>query len=104
QFPKTVPQKIKDRLEKEPYATVECRHVVLPAEDYQFPGKAKKQFPWVSIYLCVDDCAILEETHSHSMIYTIPRWQTVSGSQYAYSPATVAGLPDARLLQAMTLT
>jgi hypothetical protein len=39
-----------------------------------------------------------------SPIYVIPRWQTVSGSQYAYSPATVAGLPDARLLQAMTYT
>jgi head-to-tail connecting protein len=38
------------------------------------------------------------------MMYVIPRWQTVSGSQYAFSPATVAALPDARLLQAMTLT
>jgi hypothetical protein len=28
----------------------------------------------------------------------------VSGSQYAFSPATVAGLPDARLLQSMSLT
>ena len=34
----------------------------------------------------------------------IPRWQTVSGSQYAHSPATVAALPDARLLQSITLT
>lgn len=104
QFPKTVPQKVRDRLEKEPYATVECRHVVLQAEEYQFAEKASKKFPWASVYLCLEDHTILEETRSHSMIYTIPRWQTVSGSQYAYSPATVAGLPDARLLQAMTLT
>jgi hypothetical protein len=34
----------------------------------------------------------------------VPRWQTVSGSQYAYSPAIIAALPDARLIQAMTLT
>ena len=33
--------------------------------------------------------------------YVIPRWQTVSGSQYAFSPATTAALPDARLLQAV---
>jgi hypothetical protein len=34
----------------------------------------------------------------------IPRWVTVAGSQYAYSPSTVVSLPDARLLQQMTLT
>jgi hypothetical protein len=34
--------------------------------------------------------------------YAIPRWQTVSGSQYAFSPATITALPDARLIQAMT--
>jgi hypothetical protein len=34
----------------------------------------------------------------------IPRWATVSGSQYAHSPATVIALPDARLLQQITLT
>jgi hypothetical protein len=45
-----------------------------------------------------------DEPASWSLIYVIPRWQTVSGSQYAYSPATVAALPDARLIQAMTLT
>lgn len=105
QFPKSVPQKIKDRLDKEPHVKVECRHVVMSGADYEIPDrKGKKKFPWVSVYLVVDEHAILEETPSRSMIYTIPRWQTVSGSQYAYSPATVAGLPDARLIQAMTLT
>jgi hypothetical protein len=34
----------------------------------------------------------------------IPRWVTVSGSPYAHSPATVVALPDARLLQRITLT
>jgi hypothetical protein len=37
-----------------------------------------------------------------NMEYVIPRWQTVSGSQYAYSPATVVALSDARLIQTMT--
>ena len=106
QFPKTVPEKLKARCEKEPYTQVECRHIVVCADDYQIPGKKfnSKRFPWVSVYLSLDEETILEEVPSKSMIYTIPRWQTVSGSQYAYSPATVAGLPDARLLQAMTLT
>lgn len=105
QFPKTVPEKVKNRLEKEPYSTVECRHSVLTGDDYDMPSRqGKRRFPWASVYTCLEDQTILEETPSHSMIYTIPRWQTVSGSQYSYSPATVAGLPDARLIQAMTLT
>jgi hypothetical protein len=84
------------------YREVECRHIVLSSEDY---GDSKwKKFPWVSIHIDVENQQIMEEIGSWSPIYTIPRWQTVSGSQYAYSPATVAGLPDARLIQAMTLT
>ena len=60
--------------------------------------------PFVVVYLDVANHHVIAETlvPSHGII--LPRWQTVSGSQYAYSPATVAGLPDARLLQAMTLT
>jgi hypothetical protein len=36
--------------------------------------------------------------------YVIPRWVTISGSQYAYSPASTIALPDARMLQAIGLT
>lgn len=86
---------------KDDFKEIECRHVVMPTEDYD-----GKQFrtPYVSLYVDAENDHILEETGSWSKVYTIPRWQTVSGSQYAYSPATVAGLPDARLIQAMTLT
>jgi hypothetical protein len=46
----------------------------------------------------------MEEQPRMTAYYIIPRWQTVSGSQYAHSPATIAALPDARLIQAMTYT
>lgn len=92
------------RLEKEPFATIQCRHSVMLAEDYNAPAKGKWRTPYVSIHLDVENNHIMEEVGSWSPVYTKPRWQTVSGSPYAYSPATVAGLPDARLLQAMTLT
>jgi hypothetical protein len=36
--------------------------------------------------------------------YNNARWQTVSGSQYAFSPAAIAALPDSRLIQAMAYT
>jgi hypothetical protein len=95
-------QKLKDRMEKDPHCEVECRHIVIPARMYK--GEMKVRTPLVSIYLNVEDNELIEETPTRTNPYVIPRWQTVSGSQYAYSAATVCALPDARLLQAMTLT
>lgn len=104
-FPKTVHADVTKRLDKEPYANVNCRHVILCADDYNSKALGQKwRTPYVSIHIDVEHNCIMEEVGSFSPVYTKPRWQTVSGSQYAYSPATVAGLPDARLLQAMTLT
>lgn len=97
--------KVKQLAEKQPYETVELRHIVLPSERYNSaPGGKKWRHPYVSIFLEMDTQTILEEAGSSNLRYVIPRWQTVSGSQYAYSPAAVAALPDARLIQAMTLT
>jgi len=90
----------KRRAEKEPFAEGDCRHMVVQAD--MVDGDFKT--PYVSIYYDAEHQHVLEMVGVHSLIYVIPRWQTVSGSQYAYSPATVAGLPDARLLQAMTYT
>ncbi|TXJ25389.1 MAG: hypothetical protein E6Q24_14755 [Chitinophagaceae bacterium] len=86
--------------EKSPFEEADCMHIVVEAD----MCSEKFNTPYVSIYY---DCAhfhTIEKVGVYSPIYVIPRWQTVSGSQYAYSPATVAALPDARLIQAMTLT
>lgn len=109
-FPKTKSSAMDSWLANDPYRIVKCMHVVIPGEDYDriaAPGETKKpksRLPWASLYLDLENNCVLEEVGSYSRIYTIPRWETVSGSQWAYSPAAVAGLPDARLLQAMTLT
>ena len=97
---------------KEPYREFQCRHILMPADlyDADFRGKGvvdkwtDKPFPFVSIYLDVENLHIMEAVAQPLFTYIIPRWQTVSGSQYAYSPAVVAGLPETRLLQAMTRT
>ena len=60
--------------------------------------------PFVVVYLDVANKHIIHEQLVPTAGVILPRWQTVSGSQYAYSPATVAGLPDARLIQAMSVT
>lgn len=91
-----------ERLEKDPFAKIECRHVVIPTARYQ--GEKKYRTPWVSLHIDAENCHVMEEAGSWTPVYVVPRWQTVSGSQYAYSPATIAAFPDARLIQAMTLT
>ena len=93
---------ITKKLEKEPYCDVQVRHIIVPADMYQ--GAIKFRTPLVALFIDVENGHVIEATGARVNPYVIPRWQTVSGSQYAYSPATVCALPDARLIQAMTLT
>ena len=99
-FPGKVHEDVLKLAKKEPFKTVKVRHIVIAAHNYE----KKFRQPYVSIYLDVDNEHLLEEVGSWNKIYVIPRWETVSGSQYAYSPAAIAALPDARLVQAMTYT
>jgi hypothetical protein len=100
--------------EKDAYTEFECRHIIVPSADYEPPadmqhgmrmGKTGRKWraPYVSIHLDVANEHVMEEVGVYAVGYVVPRWQTVSGSQYAYSPATIAALPDARLIQAQTL-
>jgi len=99
---KAVGAEMKRRYEKDPHCEVEIRHVVIPTNQYK--GEQKFRTKLVSIFINVEDGVEIEVSGVRVNPYVIPRWQTVSGSQYAYSAATVCALPDARLLQAMTLT
>lgn len=82
-------------------------HIVIKGDEYEYnPSVDSQGFlrPYVSIWMDPKNKFIMEESPKLTSYYIIPRWQTVSGSQYATSPAVVAGLPDARLIQAMTYT
>jgi hypothetical protein len=104
-FPKTAAQTVKDIVAKEPYKEIKCRHVVIPSADYDLETiRNKERFPYVSIFVDVENDIVLEEVGRKRLGYVIPRWVTISGSQYAYSPATVIALPDARMLQNITMT
>lgn len=98
------------RLTSEGDNAAELIRVVMKTEDYYstFSDTATKdrkiKLPYVSVYVDIQNDHEIEVEGSPTMIYCIPRWQTVSGSQYAYSPAVIAALPDARLIQAMTLS
>lgn len=106
---RNVHEKVREKLtggNRDPYHEVHCRHIVMPAAQYdgEYAGRGSNQnpAPYVSIYLDVDNNHVMEAVGQRHFMYVVPRWQTISGSQYAYSPAAVAGLADARLLQAMT--
>lgn len=103
----TIDPKMSELAGKEPYKEVEIRHIVVETENYnKTSGATGKKFntPWVSIFIDVSNECVVQEVGVHSRMYVIPRWQTVSGSQYSFSPATVCALPDARLIQAMSRT
>jgi hypothetical protein len=76
------------------FEEIECLWAVYPDGEGRF---------W-SVHMDTSHDQVLESVRMRYFPWVIPRWQTVSESQYAYSPAVVAALPDARLLQAMTIT
>ena len=87
--------------DKTPFEQIECRHFVTDADMYDDNAG---RYPRWSIWYDVGHQHLMAAVPLYNKYYAIPRWQTVSGSQYSYSPATVCALPDARLLQAMTYT
>lgn len=114
-FRDNVAPAVKTAMQKSPYTMFDCYAIVVPTElwEYRAPeGKEtptqrrarQTQFPWMTIYLDRSNNHILKEQPIKRNPYVIPRWQLTSQSVYAYSPATICGLPDARLLQRMTLS
>lgn len=100
--------KIQERLNKDPYGLIEYRHIIMPKDMYDYKNPLFEKgiritHPYTSIFIDVENENVISETGLWNKRYIIPRWQTVSGSQYAFSPATVCALPDARLIQALTL-
>lgn len=93
-----------------PFAEIQCYQIVVAADlfegEYVYDGamQGKSKCPWVSLYYDCDNEHVMEAVPQWTKGVIVPRWQTVSGSQYAFSPAAVVALPEARLLQSMTYT
>ena len=96
-----VHKKIVEKVKKEPFTEADIRHMVLPSDMY---GDESIKNPYVSLYIDTANQHVIEAVGINHKYYVVPRFQTVSGSPYAYSPATIISLPDARSLQAMTHT
>jgi len=111
-YPDAVAPEVKTKAEKDPFTEINCRAIVLPADEYDCYGRDEDAAPrkrganaFVQIVIDEDHQTILEEAPRPDLGYVIPRWITIGGfSQYAYSPTAIVALPDARMLQQMTLT
>jgi hypothetical protein len=100
-FPRaTLDAKVAQRAAKNPFEEILVKHIVCDAELADIDARGR---PRVSLFYDCEHEKPIEQTPIWGQHYLIPRWAR-SGSQYAFSPATVAALPEARLLQAMTLT
>lgn len=96
---KKVDEKVARAATKTPFRKINCLHIICEAD--MFDGEAKGK-PYWSIYYDTEHDKVMEAVPVWNQEYAISRWQTVSGSQYAFSPATITALPDARLIQSMT--
>ena len=108
-FKGKIHQAVEELCDKAPDTVVNCKRIVLPADEYDSYGVTKEdrirgapKGQFVSIYVDMDNEAILEEVRIALFPYTIARWALPS--PYAISPATYGAIPDARMLMRMTLT
>lgn len=101
-FGAKVSTKVDDMIKRnKPFTEVNCKHIEVESDMYSDSANGK---PFWSIYYDCDNQHIMEAVPVFEEQYNIARWQTVSGSQYAFSPAAIAALPDGRLIQAMAYT
>ena len=99
-----LPDAAKTALQNKDYkAEFETWHCVIPKDMYQMNRKVSKEIDYYSVYLA-EDATVLDEMAEPFFPYVVSRWQTVSNTQYPFSPPTITALPDARMLQRMAQT
>lgn len=103
-FKASAHSRVHDKVKEKPFDTLECVHLSIPATMWGDEDIIKGGFTYVSVFYDSANEHVMEVVPKKHQMYIIPRFQTIAGSAYAYSPATVVGLPDARCIQAMTHT
>lgn len=99
-----LPQPVKDALgRKDEKTKFKVRHIFIPVDKYDPYRKFPKGAQWADVYV-TEEGKILQENPAFTFDYIVPRWQTVSGHFYAFSPATIIALPQARMIQRMMMT
>jgi hypothetical protein len=113
-FPRQVSRVVRDAMRTDPETRIACYHIVVPARMYagEMPrpvqtaprGDGGGGAGFTCLYVEKESETVLEETPQAWFPYVVSRWATISGSQYARSPATEIVLPDARTFQVIVRT
>lgn len=104
-FGEKVSQSVKDAMRTDPDQKFDCYHIVVPTRLYPQEDKVgRRALPYMCLYVEHDGETVLEEKPEAWFPYVVPRWATISGSQYARSPATEIALADARTFQVVIRT
>lgn len=104
--------KVYDACEKEPGKEFEIRVIVLPRKEYDkssdydedegYANPRRRQLPYVICYVDVEHCNIIREGRLAEFPYVVPRWHRWQDTAYAFSPATLPSLADARMAQMLS--
>jgi len=81
--------RLTQKKDKEPFTTVDFIHIVVVADMYDDDARGRPR--WSIYYDCTHD-KLVQAVPIWGRHYIIPHWETVSNSQYAYSPAAVCVL------------
>lgn len=99
--------KLHEMCEKDGEQTIDLRHEVIPADEYEAyckpTRKQNRKDGWYSVWVDATHGCVIRETWQKTFRYAIPRWVTLTGKPYAISPASTIALPDARLIQQQAL-
>jgi hypothetical protein len=103
-FGSKVSRQVNEMCMREPHKEVDCRHVVMPERQYRKAKPNGDTYRFTSLMIETETENVLEEVGLDYFPYVVPRWQTVSGSQYGRSMATAVALPDGRTMQVVVRT
>jgi hypothetical protein len=102
-----VAEQVKRAVDKEPNKQFNIRRIVMTAYEYDYitprakaaKSKKERKLPFVIIYVDADNCKVMREGPLKHLPYVIPRWHRLNRTPYAFSPAAMTSLPDARMMQ-----
>lgn len=102
-FPKVpLPKEYSDIMKKDPYHQIDMVHICFPNKHYDAYKKTFANKKYASVHIDRRRISIVEESGYNVFPYRVRRWFLHDNSQYGYSPASMLGLIDGRLLQSQS--
>ena len=107
-------QSVLKAAEKSPGQEFNVVVITMPREEYEGFGsktsasEAKEKLPpgkkleFVRCYIDASNEQMIQTDYIRRFDYVVPRWARMTGTQYAFSPAAMTALPDARMAQMLT--